>query len=73
MACLLFSDDADHFNKKRLNIKTFKNMKTNKSRSKQITKIYSSSKSRRNKDRFVNLMVFTVVLFITVMLIAKIV
>lgn len=48
-------------------------MKTNKSRSKQITKTYSSSKSRRNKDRFVNLMVFTVVLFITVMLIAKIV
>ncbi|GEM_PF-2524922 len=48
-------------------------MKTDRSRSKEITKIYTSNKSRRNKDRFVNLMVFTVVLFITVMLIAKIV
>ncbi len=47
-------------------------MKTNKSRSKEITKAYFSNKSRRNKDRLVNLMVFTVVLFITVMLITKI-
>ena len=65
--------DTIKYNYLYINFLSFKNMKTNKSRSKQITKIYSSSKSRRNKDRFVNLMVFTVVLFITVMMIAKIV
>jgi len=48
-------------------------MKTSNKRNREITKTYFSNKSRRNKDRFVNLMVFTVVLFITVMLIAKIV
>ena len=48
-------------------------MKANKTRNKELTKLYLSNKSIRNKDRFINLMVFAIVFFITVMMIAQIV
>ncbi|RED27119.1 hypothetical protein BD847_1052 [Flavobacterium cutihirudinis] len=48
-------------------------MKTNKTRNKEITKLYVSKKSMQNKDRFINLMVFTIVFFIAVLLISQIV
>ncbi|TDP02952.1 hypothetical protein EV145_102112 [Flavobacterium sp. 245] len=48
-------------------------MKANKTRSKEITKVYLSKKSMNNKNRFINLMVFTIVFFIAVLLISKIV
>jgi len=48
-------------------------MKTNKTRSKEITKQYLTNKTIQNKDRTINLMVFTIVFFITVLLISQIV
>lgn len=48
-------------------------MKTNKTRSKEITKLYVSNKSLKNKDRFINLMVFAIVFFTAVLLISQIV
>jgi hypothetical protein len=48
-------------------------MKANKTRSKEITKQYVTKKSMRNKDSLINLMVFTIVFFITVLLISQIV
>lgn len=48
-------------------------MKANKTRSKEIAKLYATNKSMRNKDRFINLMVFGIVFFIAVLLISQIV
>lgn len=48
-------------------------MKANKSRNKEITKLYISKKSIQNKDRTINLMVFTIVFFIAILLISQIV
>lgn len=48
-------------------------MKTNNTRSKAITKLYVSNKSMKVKDRAINLMVFTIVFFITILLISQIV
>lgn len=48
-------------------------MKVNKTRNKEITKRYVTNKSMRNKDAIINLMVFTIVFFITVLLISQIV
>ncbi len=48
-------------------------MKANNTRSKAITKLYVSNKSMRKKDRAINLMVFTIVFFIAVLLISQIV
>lgn len=48
-------------------------MKANKTRSKEITKLYVSNKSMQNKDRIINLMVFTMVFFIALLLISQIV
>ncbi|MCP2025333.1 hypothetical protein L1276_000473 [Flavobacterium sp. HSC-32F16] len=48
-------------------------MKVNKTRSKEITKLYVSNKSMQNKDRIINLMVFTMVFFIALLLISQIV
>jgi hypothetical protein len=48
-------------------------MKANKTRNKEITKRYISNKSRQNKDQMINFMVFTIVFFITVLLISQIV
>lgn len=48
-------------------------MKTDKTRSKRITKEYVSNKSMMNKDKFINVTVFSIVFFIAVLLISKIV
>lgn len=48
-------------------------MKVNKTRNKELTKLYLSNKSMRNKDRIINIMVFTIVFFITVLMISQIV
>jgi hypothetical protein len=48
-------------------------MKANKNRSREITKSYLSNKSVKNKDRVINLMVFSIVFFITILLITQIV
>ncbi|SEO18217.1 hypothetical protein SAMN05444671_0769 [Flavobacterium sp. CF108] len=48
-------------------------MKENKTRKKEITKLYMSNKSLQNKDRTINLMVFTIVFFIALLLISQIV
>lgn len=48
-------------------------MKTKKTRNKEITKQYLSNKSIRSKDRAINLIVFAIVSFITVLLIWQIV
>lgn len=48
-------------------------MKVNKTRNKELTKRYLSNKSTRNKDFIINLMVFTIVFFITVLMISQIV
>jgi len=48
-------------------------MKTSKTRSKEITKQYVTNKSIQSKDKVINLMVFTIVFFITVLLISQIV
>ena len=48
-------------------------MKANKTREKEITKLYMSNKSLQNKDRVINLMVFTIVFFIALLLISQIV
>lgn len=50
-----------------------KNMKANKTRSKEITKTYVSKKSMHNENKFINLMVFSIVFFIAVLLISQIV
>ncbi|WP_343697850.1 hypothetical protein [Flavobacterium sp.] len=48
-------------------------MKTNKTRSRKITKQYVSAKSIKNKDRLINVMVFSIVFFIAILLISQIV
>ena len=48
-------------------------MKVNKTRNKEVTKLYLSSESMKNKGRIINIMVFTIVLFITVLMISQIV
>lgn len=48
-------------------------MKANKTRNKELTKLYLSNKSIRNKDKVINLLVFTIVFFITVLMISQIV
>lgn len=48
-------------------------MKVNKTRNKELTKLYLSNKSIKNKDRIINVMVFTIVFFITVLMISQIV
>lgn len=48
-------------------------MKTNKTRSKEITKQYLSNNARQNKSRIINLMVFTIMFFIALLLISQIV
>lgn len=48
-------------------------MKANKSRSKEIAKLYGSKKSMQTKDRTINLMVFTIVFFIAILLISQMV
>ncbi|MEN2489389.1 hypothetical protein AAYQ05_16430 [Flavobacterium sp. B11] len=48
-------------------------MKTDKTRSKKITKEYVSNKSMKHKDQFINVMVFSIVFFIAVFLIAQMV
>lgn len=48
-------------------------MKAKKTRNKEITKRYLSNKSMKNKDRAINLIVFAIVSFITVLLIWQIV
>lgn len=48
-------------------------MKTDKTRNKEITKEYVSNKSMKHKDKFINVMVFSIVFFIAVLLIAQIV
>jgi hypothetical protein len=48
-------------------------MKGNKTRSKEITKVYLSNKSMQHKNRIINLMVFTIVFFIALLLISQIV
>lgn len=48
-------------------------MKAKKTRNKEITKQYLSSKSMLRKDRAINLIVFAIVSFITVLLIWQIV
>lgn len=48
-------------------------MKAKKTRNKEITKQYLSNKSMLRKDRAINLIVFAIVSFITVLLIWQIV
>lgn len=48
-------------------------MKANKTRNKEITKLSNSNKSIRKKDKLINLMVFSIVFFIAVLLISQIV
>ncbi|RUT70020.1 hypothetical protein D0817_12605 [Flavobacterium cupreum] len=50
-----------------------RNMKANKTTNKEITKQYVTKKSMRNKDSIINLIVFTLIFFITVLLISQIV
>jgi hypothetical protein len=47
-------------------------MKVDKTRNKELTKLYLSNKSIRNKERVINLLVFTIVFFITVLMISQI-
>lgn len=47
-------------------------MKVDKKRNKELTKLYLSNKSIRNKERVINLLVFTIVFFITVLMISQI-
>jgi hypothetical protein len=47
-------------------------MKVDKTRNKELTKLYLSNKSIRNKERVINLLVFTMVFFITIMMISQI-
>jgi len=47
-------------------------MKVDKTRKKELTKLYLSNKSIRNKERVINLLVFTIVFFITVLMISQI-
>jgi len=47
-------------------------MKANKTRNKELTKLYLSNKSIKNKDRVINLLVFTIVFFIAIMMISQI-
>ncbi|MFH6988638.1 hypothetical protein ACHRVW_12925 [Flavobacterium collinsii] len=46
-------------------------MKANKTRDKEIAKLYASNKPMQNKDRIINLIVFALVLFLTVFLISQ--
>ncbi|SHH04798.1 hypothetical protein SAMN05443663_105108 [Flavobacterium defluvii] len=48
-------------------------MKANKTRKKELTKLYVSNKSLKNKDRIINVMVFSIVSFIAVLLISQII
>ncbi|SFD50185.1 hypothetical protein [Flavobacterium phragmitis] len=48
-------------------------MKTHKIRSKEITKEYLSNKSKKNKDKAINVMVFGIVFFVAVLLLSKII
>lgn len=47
-------------------------MKVDKTRNKELTKLYLSNKSISNKERVINLLVFTIVFFITIMMISQI-
>lgn len=48
-------------------------MKTNKPVKRDFKEIELSDKSRQNKDRAINLMVFTIVFFIALLLISQLV
>lgn len=48
-------------------------MKTNKTTKKDISRISIETKSLQNKDRIINLMVFSIVFFIALLLISQIV